>query len=99
MVRTKKYGRDPENVAVEVWGCGGRWQGGKRSSGSRWLMSAAHALWVRLRELTSVCDVHVACVCEEDAPGAAMRFGNAWASYATVRHQCSLESNGMYLKI
>ena len=62
-------------------------------------MSAAHALWVRLRELASVWDVHAACVREEDAPGAAMRFGDMWASYVTIRYQCGLESNGTYLKI
>ena len=30
MVRTLKYSRDPDNVAVEVWGHRGRWQGGVR---------------------------------------------------------------------
>ena len=88
-----------ENAPVEVWGRGGRWRGGKRSSGSRRPMSAAHALWVRLHELASVCDVHVACVREEDAPGAAMWFGDAWASYVTIRYQSGLESNGTYLEI
>ena len=36
---------------------------------------------------------------EEDTPGVVAWFGDAWASYATVRHQCGLESNGTYLEI